>query len=29
VTGFFSKVNSWNKGKMGELKDRYRNYGHF
>lgn len=29
VTGFFSKVNSWNKGKVGELKDRYRNYGHF
>jgi len=22
VTGFFSKVNSWNKGKIGELKDR-------
>ncbi len=25
VTGFFSKANSWNKGKMGELKDRVRN----
>lgn len=25
VTGFFSKVSSWNKGKRGELKDRYRN----
>ena len=24
VTGFFSKINSWNKGKIGELKDRYR-----
>jgi len=24
VTGFFSKINSWNKGKLGELKDRYR-----
>jgi len=22
VTGFFSKVNSWNKGKIGELKAR-------
>jgi len=22
VTGFFSKVNSWNKGKIGELKNR-------
>ncbi len=25
VTGFFSKTNSWNKGKLGELKDRLRN----
>ncbi len=24
VTGFFSKVSSWNKGKQGELKDRHR-----
>jgi ribonucleoside-triphosphate reductase len=24
VTGFFSKVSSWNKGKIGELKQRYR-----
>lgn len=24
VTGFFSKVGSWNKGKTGELKDRHR-----
>ena|GEM_PF-4384190 len=22
VTGFYSKVGSWNKGKIGELKDR-------
>jgi len=25
VTGFFSKINSWNKGKIGELHDRTRN----
>jgi hypothetical protein len=24
VTGFFSKVSGWNKGKRGELQDRYR-----
>jgi ribonucleoside-triphosphate reductase len=24
VTGFFSKTSSWNKGKLGELKDRHR-----
>ncbi len=24
VTGFFSKVQSWNKGKLGELKERHR-----
>ncbi len=24
VTGFFSKVSGWNKGKKAELKDRYR-----
>jgi hypothetical protein len=24
VTGFFSKVQSWNKGKIGELKERHR-----
>lgn len=29
VTGFFSKVGSWNKGKLAELRDRYRNYGRF
>jgi len=25
ITGYFTKVSSWNKGKIGELKDRYRN----
>ncbi len=29
ITGYFTKVSSWNKGKLGELKDRYRNYGFF
>jgi ribonucleoside-triphosphate reductase len=29
VTGFFSKVGSWNKGKLAELKDRNKNHGHF
>ncbi|MEM3492741.1 MAG: anaerobic ribonucleoside-triphosphate reductase [Thermoplasmata archaeon] len=24
VTGFFSKIGSWNKGKIGELRERYR-----
>ncbi|MFH1148169.1 MAG: anaerobic ribonucleoside-triphosphate reductase [Pseudomonadota bacterium] len=24
ITGYFTKVSSWNKGKLGELKDRYR-----
>jgi ribonucleoside-triphosphate reductase (formate) len=24
ITGYFTKVSSWNKGKRGELKDRYR-----
>ena len=24
VTGYFSKINSWNKGKIAELKDRQR-----
>ena len=24
VTGFFSKVSAWNKGKTGELKERYK-----
>jgi ribonucleoside-triphosphate reductase (formate) len=25
ITGYFTKLSSWNKGKIGELKDRYRN----
>jgi len=25
ITGYFTKISSWNKGKRGELKDRYRN----
>ena len=25
ITGYFTKVSSWNKGKLGELRDRYRN----
>ncbi|MBM4326737.1 MAG: anaerobic ribonucleoside-triphosphate reductase [Deltaproteobacteria bacterium] len=25
ITGYFTKVASWNKGKIGELKDRFRN----
>ena len=29
VTGFFSKVSSWNKGKLAELKDRNKNQDHF
>ena len=29
VTGFFSKTSSWNKGKLAELRDRYRNKGYF
>ncbi|NVM57210.1 MAG: anaerobic ribonucleoside-triphosphate reductase, partial [Desulfobacterales bacterium] len=29
ITGYFTRVSSWNKGKLGELKDRYRNQGHF
>ncbi len=24
ITGYFTKVSSWNKGKLGELRDRYR-----
>ena len=27
ITGYFTKVHSWNKGKLGELKERYRNPG--
>jgi ribonucleoside-triphosphate reductase len=29
ITGYFTKISSWNKGKTGELHDRYRNYSFF
>ena len=29
ITGYFTKISSWNKGKRGELNDRYRNEGFF
>ncbi|MDH5299675.1 MAG: anaerobic ribonucleoside-triphosphate reductase, partial [Desulfobulbaceae bacterium] len=29
ITGYFTKVSSWNKGKLGELRERYRNGGEF
>lgn len=29
ITGYFTKVSSWNKGKLGELKDRHRNNDYF
>jgi len=29
ITGYFTRVSSWNKGKLGELRDRYRSGGHF
>jgi len=29
ITGYFTKVSSWNLGKRAELKDRYRNEGFF
>ncbi len=29
ITGYFTKTPSWNKGKIGELHDRYRNNGYF
>jgi ribonucleoside-triphosphate reductase len=29
ITGYFTKISSWNKGKLGELRDRYRNQGFF
>jgi len=29
ITGYFSKVAGWNKGKLGELADRYKNPGFF
>jgi ribonucleoside-triphosphate reductase len=29
ITGYFSRVSGWNKGKTGELKDRFRSHGYF
>lgn len=29
ITGYFTKISSWNKGKLGELRDRFRNQGFF
>lgn len=29
ITGYFTKVSSWNKGKLGELRDRYKNTEQF
>lgn len=29
ITGYFSKISGWNKGKIGELADRYKNQGYF
>ncbi|NOZ84744.1 MAG: anaerobic ribonucleoside-triphosphate reductase [Deltaproteobacteria bacterium] len=29
ITGYFTKLSSWNKGKIGELKDRYKNQDAF
>lgn len=29
ITGYFTKISSWNKGKLGELHDRYRNANRF
>ncbi|MCX8045123.1 MAG: anaerobic ribonucleoside-triphosphate reductase [Desulfobacterota bacterium] len=29
ITGYFTKISSWNKGKLGELRDRNRNKGYF
>ncbi len=29
ITGYFTKISSWNKGKLGELHDRSRNRGFF
>jgi ribonucleoside-triphosphate reductase (formate) len=29
ITGYFTKISSWNKGKLGELKERNRNKGFF
>ena len=29
ITGYFTKVSSWNHGKLGELSERMRNEGFF
>jgi len=29
ITGYFTRISSWNKGKIGELRDRYRNASYF
>lgn len=29
ITGYFTKISSWNKGKLGELRDRFRNQNYF
>lgn len=29
ITGYFTRISGWNKGKLGELKDRYRNNDYF
>jgi ribonucleoside-triphosphate reductase (formate) len=29
ITGYFTKISSWNKGKLGELHERYRNENQF
>ncbi|MFA4858316.1 MAG: anaerobic ribonucleoside-triphosphate reductase [Candidatus Margulisiibacteriota bacterium] len=29
ITGYFSRISGWNKGKIAELKDRWRNPGYF
>jgi anaerobic ribonucleoside-triphosphate reductase len=29
ITGYFTKISSWNKGKLGELRDRFRNQTYF
>jgi ribonucleoside-triphosphate reductase len=29
ITGYFTKVSGWNKGKLGELRDRYRSGPYF
>ncbi len=29
ITGYFSRISGWNRGKLGELKDRFRSSEHF